>query len=92
MKIEEITLNLKKVYMSKTSKIESLIQFTQFVSLFIILVGIFLGSMYIFDANLFLSAIICFGLVVILYYFIDIMIAARMDTKKGGVNFGMKML
>ena len=78
--------------MSKTSKIESLIQFTQFVSLFIILVGIFLGSMYIFEANLFLSAIICFGLVVILYYFIDIMIAARMDTKKGGVNLGMKML
>jgi hypothetical protein len=78
--------------MSKTSKIESLIQFTQFVSLFIILVGIFLGSMYIFEANLFLSAIISFGLVAILYYFIDIMIAARMDTKKNGLNLGMKML
>ena len=66
--------------MSKTNKIESLIQFTQFASLFIILVGIFLGSMYIFEANLFLSALISFGLVAILYYFIDIMIAARMDT------------
>lgn len=78
--------------MSKTNKIESLIQFTQFVSLFIILAGLFLGSMYIFEANLFLSAIISFGLVAILYFFIDIMIAARMDTKKGGVNLGMKLL
>jgi hypothetical protein len=78
--------------MSKTNKIESLIQFTQFASLFIILVGIFLGSMYIFEANLFLSALISFGLVAILYYFIDIMIAARMDTKKNGLNLGMKVL
>ncbi len=78
--------------MSNTTKIQSLIQLTQYISLFIILIGLFLGSMYAYDANLFISIPVSFGLVILLYYFIDIMIAAKMDRKRDGVKIGIKML
>jgi hypothetical protein len=82
----------KNKIMSKTSKIQSLIQLSQYISLFVILIGLFLGSMYAFDANLFISIPLSFGLVTLLYYFSDIIIAEKMDRKKAGIKIGVKML
>lgn len=78
--------------MSKPSKIQSFVQLTQYISLFIILIGLFLGSMYAYDANLFISIPLSFGLVTLLYYFSDIIIAEKMDRKKAGIKIGVKML
>ncbi len=78
--------------MSKTNKIQNLVQLTQYISLFIILIGLFLGSMYAYDANLFVSIPLSFGLVTLLYYFSDFIIAEKMDRKKAGFKIGVKML
>ena len=78
--------------MSKTNKIQNLVQLTQYISLFIILIGLFLGSMYAYDANLFISIPLSFGLVTLLYYFSDFIIAEKMDRKKAGFKIGVKML
>jgi hypothetical protein len=78
--------------MSKTNKIQNLVQLTQYISLFIILIGLFLGSMYAFDSNLFISIPLSFGLVTLLYYFSDFIIAEKMARKKAGFKIGVKML
>ena len=78
--------------MSKTNKIQNFVQLTQYISLFIILIGLFLGSMYAFDSNLFISIPLSFGLVTLLYYFSDFIIAEKMDRKKSGFKIGVKML
>lgn len=78
--------------MSKTAKIQSFIQLAQYISLFVILIGLFLGSMYAFDSNLFISIPLSFGLVTLLYYFSDFIIAEKMDRKRAGAKIGVKML
>jgi len=78
--------------MKKTTKIQSFIQLIQYISLFIILIGLFLGSMYVFDSNLFISIPLSFGLVTLLYFFSDIIIAEKMERKKSGFKIGVKML
>jgi hypothetical protein len=77
---------------NNAEKSTNLIQTLQYISLFIVLIGLFLGSMYAFDGNLFIAFPLSFGLVALLYYFLDLMIAVRLQTKRSGTSMGIKML
>jgi hypothetical protein len=74
--------------MTNTSKAESLVEFGLLASLFIILIGLFTGTMYAFDCNLFLSIPISFGSIFLLYKLLDVLIGLRMETKKNSPNIG----
>jgi hypothetical protein len=75
--------------MAQQSKAESLVQTGLLISLFIILIGLFVGTMYAFDCNLFLSLPLSFGTVILLHKVLDILIGLRMDTKKNSPHFGV---
>ena len=74
--------------MESNSKVESLVEFGLLASLFVILTGLFLGTMYAFDCNLFLSIPVSFGSIFLLYKLLDVLIGLRMETKKNSPHLG----
>jgi hypothetical protein len=74
--------------MASNSKAESLVEFGLLASLFVILTGLFLGTMYAFDCNLFLSIPVSFGSIFLLYKLLDLLIGLRMETKKNSPHLG----
>jgi len=74
------------------ARAEKTIRFTQALSLFVILIGLFLGSMYAFNGNLFISIPLSAILVLGLNYFVRQMISAKMERKTTGFSFSINLL
>jgi hypothetical protein len=67
-------------------RITATLQLTQMISLFILLIGLFLGSFYWFEGNLFLATPVSILIVVATYYIMHHLISSRMETKRRGVQ------
>ena len=76
----------------KENKSEKTIATAQQVSLFILLVGLFLGSLYMFNGGLLLAIPISILLVVAMYYIVWYMVGAKMGKKRSGFSIGDQML
>jgi hypothetical protein len=76
----------------KDSKIEKTIATAQQVSLFILLVALFLGSIYMFNGSLMLAIPLSIILVVAMYYIVWYMVGAKMGKKRAGFSIGDQML
>ena len=70
-------------------KIKLLIENAQYVCLFIVLIGLFIGTMYAHGASLFLSIPISFGLIFLMNYVIGILISLRKETRPSSSSFNM---
>lgn len=70
-------------------KIKLLIENSQYVCLFIVLIGLFIGTMYAHGASLFLSIPISFGLIFLMNYVIGILISLRKETRPSSSSFNM---
>ncbi|PWL32670.1 MAG: hypothetical protein DCO96_03745 [Fluviicola sp. XM-24bin1] len=68
------------------------IQLTQMVSLFVLLIGLFLGSFYWFEGNLFIAGPISFLIIIAIYYVIQHLIGSRMETKRSGLQIKKVLL
>jgi hypothetical protein len=77
--------------LDSNKKIGELFEIAQMVSLFVILIGLFFGSMFAFDSY-FLSIPVSFGLVIALYKLIQILIDKRMERNRGSSNMGINVL
>jgi hypothetical protein len=74
----------------KEERIKNVLVFLQGISLFIILVGLFLGTLYAFGGNLFIAIPISVILVLAIYFFLDHLIGLKMERKRGGFSIGAK--
>ena len=70
-------------------KIKILIENAQYVCLFIILVGMFMGSMYAHGASIFIAIPLSFGLIFLMNYIIGILIALRKETRPSAASFNL---
>lgn len=70
-------------------KIKILIENAQYICLFIVLVGMFMGSMYAHGANIFASIPLSFGLIFLMNYIIGILIALRKETRPSAASFNL---
>jgi len=70
-------------------KIKILIENAQYVCLFIILVGMFIGTMYAHGASIFIAIPLSFGLIFLMNYIIGILIALRKETRPTAASFNM---
>jgi len=70
-------------------KIKILIENAQYVCLFIVLVGMFIGTMYAHGASIFVSIPLSFGLIFLMNYIIGILIALRKETRPTAASFNM---
>ena len=70
-------------------KIKILIENAQYVCLFIILVGMFMGSMYAHGASIFISIPLSFGLIFLMNYIIGILISLRKETRPTAASFNL---
>ena len=68
------------------------LQLTQMISLFVLLIGLFLGSYYWFGGNIFLAAPVSFLIVIAIYYIMQHLIGSRMETKRSGVQIKIALL
>lgn len=77
--------------MSTESKerIKTLIENSQYVCLFIVLVGMFMGTMYAFGASILVSIPLSFGLIFLMNYIIGILIALRKETRPTAASFNL---
>lgn len=71
---------------------EKTIAFAQQVSLFILLVSLFLGSLYMFDGSLLVAIPTSVILVAGMYYIGQHMVSAKMGKKRSGFSFGDRVL
>ncbi|MFN5634549.1 MAG: hypothetical protein ACK49D_07740 [Flavobacteriia bacterium] len=74
------------------AKSEKTIAFAQQTSIFFLFVGVFLGSLYMFDGNLFMAIPTSAILVAGMYYIVWYMVGAKMGKKRGGFSFGERMI
>jgi hypothetical protein len=70
-------------------KIKILIENAQYVCLFIILVGMFIGTMYAHGASIFIAIPLSFGLIFLMNYIIGILIALRKETRPTAASFNL---
>jgi hypothetical protein len=70
-------------------KIKILIENAQYVCLFIVLVGMFIGTMYAHGASMFVSIPLSFGLIFLMNYIIGILIALRKETRPTAASFNL---
>ena len=70
-------------------RIKTLIENSQYLCLFIVLVGMFMGTMYAFGASFLLSIPVSFGLVFLMNYIIDILISLRKETKASASSMNL---
>lgn len=77
--------------LDSNKKIGELFEIAQLLSLFIILIGLFFGSMFAFD-NYFITIPVSFGLVILLYKLLEILINKRMERNRASVNLGASAL
>ena len=68
----------------KEKRAQSTVQIAQMVSLLILLVGLFLGSFYWFEGNLFLAIPVAVIVLIAVYYILNHLIGARMERKRSG--------
>jgi hypothetical protein len=74
------------------AKSEKTIAFAQQISIFFLFVGLFLGSIYMFDGNLLIAIPTSAILVAGMYYIVWYMVGAKMGKKRGGFSFGDRMI
>lgn len=77
--------------LDSNKKIGELFEIAQLLSLFIILIGLFFGSMFAFESY-FISIPVSFGLVIFLYKLLEILINKRMERNRASVNLGASAL
>lgn len=70
-------------------KIKILVENAQYVCLFIVLVGMFMGTMYAYGASFFISIPLSFGLIFLMNYIIGILIALRKETRPTAASFNL---
>ncbi|NDB35293.1 MAG: hypothetical protein EB023_08095, partial [Flavobacteriia bacterium] len=77
--------------MSTESKerIKTLIENSQYLCLFIVLVGMFIGTMYAFNASFFISIPLSFGLIFLVNYVLNILITLRKERRPSQVTFNL---
>ncbi len=77
--------------LNSNKKIGELFEVAQLASLFVILIGLFFGSMFAFDSY-FISIPVSFGIVILLYKLLEILINKRMERNRENVNMGASAL
>jgi hypothetical protein len=77
--------------MSTESKerIKVLIENAQYVCLFIILVGMFMGTMYAFGASILVSIPLSFGLIFLLHFILNVLITLRKERRPSAASFNL---
>jgi hypothetical protein len=64
---------------------------TQGISLFCVFIGLFVGTLYAFDGNLFIAIPVSLVMLIGMYFFVIQLVAAKMERKRSGFTLGVKM-
>jgi len=77
---------------NKEAKTEKIIASAQQLSMFVLLVALFLGTLYMFNGSLLFAIPTSVILVAGMYYIVGYMVGAKMGKKRSGFSFGDRML